>query len=50
MLEDEQINAIKMCKINSKTSQKRVKIGKKLTPNVNFIHSCEIKNLQEKQI
>ena len=39
MLEDEQIKSIKMCKINSKTSQKRVKIGKKLTPNVNFIHS-----------
>lgn len=50
MLEDEQIKSIKMCKINSKTSQKRVKIGKKLTPNVNFIQSCEIKNLQEKQI
>ena len=39
-----------MCKFNPKTSQKRVKTGKKLTPNVNFIHSCEIKNLQEKQI
>ena len=39
MLEDEQINAIKMCKIKSKTSQKRVKTGKKSTPNVNFIHS-----------
>ena len=37
MLEDEQINATKMCKINSKTSQKRVKTGKKLTPNVNFM-------------